>query len=61
MKGQKLLSDLMTDCKLNLFEKRSQLVVVDARGIVIWVIGLRIDLRVAVSENTRKVLEISFN
>ena len=38
MKGRKLLSDLMTDLKMNVFEKRRQLVVVDSQGImtIVW-------------------------
>ena len=58
MKGRKLLSDLMTDCKMNLFEKRRQLVVVDARGAVVWTVGLRTDARVAVSDATQEVPEM---
>jgi tRNA(Ile)-lysidine synthase len=60
MKGRKLLSDLMTDCKMTLFEKRRQLVVVDAQGIIVWVPGLRSDARVAVTETTTEVLELRF-
>lgn len=58
MTGRKLLSDLMTDLKMNVFEKRRQLVVVDAQGVIAWAVGLRIDQRVAVSETTIKVLEL---
>lgn len=58
MKGRKLLSDLMTDRKMNFFEKRRQLVVVDAQGVIVWVAGLRTDQRVAVSEATREVIEV---
>ena len=61
MEGSKLLSDLMTDLKMTLFEKRRQLVVVDAQGIIVWVVGLRTDQRVAVTEETTDVLEIAFN
>ena len=59
MKGRKLLSDLMTDRKMNVFEKRRQLVVVDAQGVIVWVAGLRTDQRVAVSEATREVVEVT--
>ena len=61
MKGSKLLSDLMTDRKMTLFEKRRQLVVVDAQGVVVWAVGLRTDQRVAVTEDTTEVLEIAFS
>ena len=50
MKGRKLLSDLMTDLKMNVFEKRRQLVVVDAQGVIVWAVGLRTSQRVAVSK-----------
>ena len=60
MKGKKLLSDLMTDLKMTVFEKRRQLVVVDSQGVVVWLVGLRVDQRVAVSETANSVLEIVF-
>ena len=56
MNGRKLLSDLMTDRKMTLFEKRKQLVVVDNQEVVVWLVGLRIDDRVAVSDSTQEVL-----
>ncbi len=60
MKGKKLLSDMMTDLKMTIFEKRRQLVVVDAQGIIVWAAGLRVVEFVAVSEATREVLELAF-
>lgn len=57
MRGTKLLSDLMTDCKLSLFDKRRQLVVVDAQGVLIWAVGLRVSQQVAVTDHTSEVLE----
>ena len=60
MTGRKLLSDLMTDRKMSVFEKRRQLVVVDAQGVIVWAIGLRTDARVAVTAETREVLELRF-
>ena len=61
MKGRKLLSDLMTGLKMNVFEKRRQLVVLDSQGIIAWAVGLRTDHRVAVGDQTKNVLEISFD
>ena len=58
MKGRKLLSDLMTDLKMNVFEKRRQLVVVDAQGVIVWAVGLRTDQRAAVRESTVSVWEL---
>ena len=60
MNGRKLLSDLMTDRKMTVFEKRRQLVVVDAQGLIVWAVGLRTDARAAVTADTREVLELRF-
>ena len=60
MKGRKLLSDLMTDLKMTVFEKRRQLVVVDAKGAVLWLVGRRIAAFVSVSDATAAVFEASF-
>ncbi len=61
MKGRKLLSDLMTDRKMTVFEKRRQLVVVDAQGVIVWVAGVRVDARVAVGDATTEVLVLRFD
>ena len=61
MKGRKLLSDLMTDLKMTVFEKRRQLVVVDSQGVIVWAIGLRIADFVAVSDATKTVIELVFS
>jgi tRNA(Ile)-lysidine synthase len=61
MKGRKLLSDLMTDLKTTVFEKRRQLVVVDSQGVIVWSIGLRIADFVAVSDVTKTVIELVFS
>lgn len=60
MKGKKLLSDMMTDLKMTVFEKRRQLVLVDAQGIIVWTVGLRTGQRAAVSGTTDSVLEVKF-
>ena len=59
MQGRKLLSDLMTDLKMTLFEKRRQFVVVDANGLIVWLVGLRTDNRCRVDHHTHNVLTIS--
>jgi tRNA(Ile)-lysidine synthase len=45
---------------MNLFEKRNQLVVADASGRIIWVVGLRTDNRYRISVSTKKTLIIEF-
>jgi len=59
MKGRKLLSDLMTDKKMTLFEKRRQLVVADGEGNIIWLVGKRTDNRYGVTSSTKEVLAIT--
>ncbi len=59
MKGRKLLSDIMTDRKMSLFEKRRQLVVVDAKGMTVWLVGIRTDNRCSIEETTTKACRIS--
>ena len=56
MSGLKLLSDLMTDCKMTVFDKRRQLVVLDNQGVTVWLVGLRVDTRVAVKQDCQEVL-----
>lgn len=58
MDGRKLLSDLMTDRKMNVFEKRRQLVVTDADNQVVWLIGIRTDHRFRVLDSTTEVLAL---
>ena len=58
MKGSKLVSDYLTDCKVSLLEKRRQLVVTDSQGDIIWLVGHRTDDRFKVSENTTAILQI---
>jgi len=60
MAGRKLLSDLMTDRKMSVFEKRRQLVVTDHSGAVLWLVGIRVDRRVAVTQETNHVLSLRF-
>lgn len=51
MRGRRLVSDFMTDRKMNLAEKHSQLVVTGGNDII-WVLGLRTDNRYRVTERT---------
>ena len=60
MKGRKLLSDMMTDLKMSVLEKRQQLVVEDVDGNILWLVGIRTDNRYQVSEETKEVMSINF-
>ena len=59
MKGHRLISDFLTDQKLSLLEKRRQLVVTDAHGEILWLVGLRIDHRYRVTNTTSSILRIT--
>ena len=59
MTGKKLVSDFLTDKKCSLLEKRSQLVVTDSEGQILWLVGKRTDNRVRVTEQTKEVLQIT--
>lgn len=56
MKGSKLISDFMNDLKLSMIDRKRQLVVVDNQGTLLWVVGRRVDNRVAVGPKTQKVV-----
>ncbi len=59
MKGTRLVSDYLTDRKRTLFEKRRQLVVTDAQGEILWLVGERVAHHYAITDATRSVLRLS--
>lgn len=59
MKGSKLVSDFLTDRKLNLFDKRRQLTVTDASGNIIWLVNMRSDNRYRITSSTAVALKIT--
>ena len=61
MRGHRLLSDIMTDRKMTLFEKRRQIVVVDAKDIIVWLAGIRISDLCQIDDTTTEVVEIHYN
>lgn len=58
MEGRKLVSDFLTDRKCSLLEKRRQLVVTNANGDILWLVGHRTDHRYRITEGTITVLRI---
>ena len=58
--GSKLLSDFLTNRKVNLLDKQSQLVVIDsATDQIVWFVGQEIDDRYKVDNNTTEVVKLS--
>ena len=60
MKGSKLVSYYLTDRKKNTFEKQSQLVMLDADGNVLWLIGERPDARCCITSGTINALVVRY-
>lgn len=59
MTGSKLVSDFMTDLKMNVIEKRHQLVLTDAADKIVWIVTRRASNEVSIRETTKKVLVIN--
>ena len=55
MKGRKLASDYLTDCKISVADRKKQLVVTHGQDII-WLIGLRTDNRYRITSNTKQHL-----
>jgi len=60
MTGSRLVSDYLTDRKVNLFDKRRQLVVTDASDTILWLVGRRTDHRFRITDDTSSMLRLSF-
>lgn len=60
MKGRKLVSDYLTDRKRNYFERQQQLLVEDADGNVVWLVGERTSQQCCVTPETIKILRLRY-
>lgn len=60
MRGSKLVSDYMTDRKMNAVQKEQQLVVTDSAGTILWLVGERPAAHCSVTEETKKILRIEW-
>ncbi len=58
MTGTRLVSDLLTDRKLSVFDKEKQLVVCSGDTIV-WVVGLRVAAGFEIDDNTRHAMTLT--
>lgn len=58
MNGHRLVSDLLTDQKVNVLDKRKSLVVCDATGDIVWLVGYRTGQRFRVTGETTTILSI---
>jgi len=60
MRGTKLVSDYLTNLKIDTISKRQQLVLVDGNGEIIWVVGRRSSDIYRISKSTTTALHIRF-
>lgn len=58
MKGSKLVSDVLTGCKVNRFERERQMVLCAGEDIV-WLVGIRADNRFRVDDHTQHIWRIT--
>ncbi len=59
MNGSKLVSNYLTDCKRDYFQKKLQHVLVDGSGEILWLIGERTSEKFKTEECTQTILEIN--
>ena len=58
--GSKLLSDFLTDRKVSILDKQTQLVAVDSStDAIIWIVGREIDHRYRISPTTKRILRLT--
>jgi tRNA(Ile)-lysidine synthase len=57
LRGTKKISDFLNEQKVGLLEKEKQLVLTN-NGKIVWVVGLRLDERFKVKNNTNRILEL---
>lgn len=60
MKGSKLVSDYLTDKKVNIIQKREQLVITDSNDSIVWLVGERPAAPFCVSKKTKKAIIIEW-
>lgn len=60
MRGSKLVSDYLTDRKRSIIEKERQLVIADANGVIVWLVGERPATPFCITPNTKKLLCIEW-
>lgn len=60
MKGTKLISDYLTDKKRNYFQRKRQMLVEDAKGNIVWLVGERTSQKASCTTGTIKVLTLRY-
>ncbi len=59
MKGSKLLSDFFNDIGFSTFQKQNVWIMEDAKGLILWVVGYRINDKVKIIDSTKVIFQCS--
>ena len=59
MKGTKLVSDYLTDIKCSVIDRQRQMVVEDATGMIIWLVGRRTNDKCRIDSSSNAALIIT--
>ena len=57
MKGSKLLSDFFNDLGFSTYQKQNVWIMEDVNGLILWVVGYRINDKIKISETTRHIFQ----
>ena len=57
MKGSKLLSDFFNDLGFSAYQKKNVWIMEDANGLIIWVVGFRINDKVKIVNSTKVIFQ----
>ena len=57
MKGSKLLSDFFNDLGFSTYQKKNVRIMEDANGLIIWVVGYRINDKVKIVDSTKVIFQ----
>jgi tRNA(Ile)-lysidine synthase len=57
MKGSKLLSDFFNDLGFSAYQKRNVWIMEDANGLILWVVGYRINDKVKILDSTKVIFQ----
>ena len=57
MKGSKLLSDFFNDLGFSEYQKRNVWIMEDANGLILWVVGYRINDKVKILDTTKVIFQ----
>ncbi len=61
MKGSKLLSDFFNDLGFSTYQKQNVWIMEDAKGLILWVVGYRINDKVKILDNTKVIFQCDLN